>query len=164
MCGRKLAVALIGTICLSACRGEVLGPGADAAHEPSDGASASDGGGARFDAQVGDSGASSAADAAAPDAGAADASSSSPSGETMPVGDIPGWRQIFADDFLTDVPVGNFPSAVSAKWDAYPDGWKDTSKHGTYFPSKVVSIQNGVLNLHLHTENGVHMVSAPEPK
>lgn len=32
------------------------------------------------------------------------------------------------------------------------------------FPSRVISIQNGVMNLHLHTENGISMVSAPEPK
>ena len=88
----------------------------------------------------------------------------SPSGENMPIGDIPGWHQIFTDDFTTNVPVGSFPQAVSTKWDAYPDGWKDTSKNGTYYPSKVVSVQNGVMNLYLHTENGVHMVSAPEPK
>ncbi|MDO8688840.1 MAG: glycoside hydrolase family 16 protein [Dehalococcoidia bacterium] len=97
---------------------------------------------------------------------------SSPSGQPMPVGDIPGWHQVFTDDFLTDVPVGSFPvvgnpgpiSAVSSKWTAYPDGWKDTSKNGTYYPSKVLSIQNGFMNLYIHTENGVHMVSAAEPK
>ncbi len=82
----------------------------------------------------------------------------------MPIGDIPGWHQIFTDDFTENVPIGSFPSAVSNKWDAYPDGWKDTSKNGTYYPSKVVSIQNGVMNLYLHTENGIHMVAAPEPK
>lgn len=87
----------------------------------------------------------------------------SPSGQAMPVGDLPGWKQVFTDDFTTDVPLGSFPSSVSAKWSAYPDGWKDTSKNGTYYPSKVVSIQNGVMNLYLHTENGVHMVAAPVP-
>jgi beta-glucanase (GH16 family) len=101
----------------------------------------------------------------------------------MPVGDIPGWHQVFADDFITDAPVGTFsgcsqpsggtiltahctglPPSVAAKWFAYPDGWKDTTGHGTYYPSKVMSIQNGVLNLYIHTENGVHMVAAPVPK
>jgi beta-glucanase (GH16 family) len=82
----------------------------------------------------------------------------------MPVGDIAGWHQIFSDDFTTSVPVGSFPGSVYAgKWTAYPDGWKDTSKNGTYYPSKVLSVQNGVLNMYLHTENGIHMVSAPEP-
>jgi hypothetical protein len=100
----------------------------------------------------------------------------------MPVGDIAGWHQVFSDDFTTSVPVGGFsgctypspnvvadscsglPPAVAAKWWAYPDGWKDTSGNGTYSPSKVLSIQNGVLNYYVHTENGVHMVSAPVPR
>ncbi|CAM3056051.1 glycoside hydrolase family 16 protein [Corallococcus sp. ZKHCc1 1396] len=89
---------------------------------------------------------------------------SSPSGEPMPVGDLTNWRQVFTDDFTTTVPVGQFPAAVSSKWGVYLDGWKDTSKHGTYSPSTVVSIQNGVLNKYLHTVNGVHRVAAVLPK
>lgn len=84
--------------------------------------------------------------------------------EAMPVGDLPGWRQVFTDDFTTDVALGSFPGAVSAKWGrSYPDGWPDTTGNGTYFPSKVVSVSGGVMNLYLHTENGVHMVAAPVP-
>lgn len=87
-----------------------------------------------------------------------------PSGQAMPTGDIPGWHQVFADDFSQTVPLGSFPAAVAAKWgNSYPDGWQDTSKNGTYMPSQVVSISNGVMNLHLHTENGVHMVAAVVP-
>ncbi len=108
---------------------------------------------------------------------------SAPSGQPMPVGDIPGWHQVFADDFSTDpsVPVGRFarctrartlmrarcwrlPKSVRAKWWAYPDGWKDTSGNGTYEPSKVLSIENGVLNYYIHTSGGVHMVAALQPK
>jgi hypothetical protein len=88
-----------------------------------------------------------------------------PSGEAMPVGDLPGWHQIYTDDFVgTSVAIGAFPDAVSTKWTAYPDGWKDTSKNGTYYPSKVVSIHDGVMDLYIHTENGVHLVAVPEPK
>jgi Glycosyl hydrolases family 16 len=87
-----------------------------------------------------------------------------PSGEAMPVGDIPRWHQIFTDDFTTTVPIGSFPGAVASKWFAYPDGWKDTSKKGAYSPSKVVSEHDGIMDLFLHTEDGVHMVSAPVPK
>ncbi|HEV3173235.1 MAG TPA: glycoside hydrolase family 16 protein [Actinocrinis sp.] len=100
-----------------------------------------------------------------------------PSGQPMPVGDIPGWHQIFADDFLTDVPVGGFsgcdpvrricsglPSDVASKWWAYPDGWPDTDQQGIYTPSKTISISDGMMRLDLHTENGVHMVAAPLPK
>lgn len=99
------------------------------------------------------------------------------SGQAMPVGDLPGWHQVFADDFRTDVPVGGFsqcdnvtrscaalPAAVQSRWWAYPDGWPDTSKQGVYTPSKTVSIANGLMHLHLYTENGVHLVAAVLPK
>ncbi len=87
-----------------------------------------------------------------------------PSGQPMPTGDIPGWHQVFADNFNQNVPLGRFPAAVARTWGrSYANGWKDTSKHGTYMPSKVVSFANGVMNLHLHTERGVHMVAAPVP-
>jgi Glycosyl hydrolases family 16 len=86
----------------------------------------------------------------------------------MPVGDLPGWKEIFTDDFTTKVPLGSFPSALSSKWGAYPYPWKDTTHNGTYWPQKVVSIHDGVMDLYLHTEyiNGtnVHLVSAPTPK
>jgi beta-glucanase (GH16 family) len=92
------------------------------------------------------------------------AAAATPSGAAMPVGDIPGWHQIFTDDFTKIVPMGRFPGAVSNKWLAYPDGWSDTSKNGTYYPSKVVSEHDGVMDLYIHTENGMHLVSAPVPK
>jgi hypothetical protein len=96
---------------------------------------------------------------------------------SMSVGGLAGWKQIFTDDFITNVPVGGFsgcdtsdgtcsglPSDVKAKWWAYSDGWKDTSKNGTYTPSKVISVSNGVMTLFLHTENNVFMVAALVPK
>ena len=89
-------------------------------------------------------------------------SSVDPSGQSMPVGDLPGWHQIFTDNFATSLPLGGFPSAVASKWTAY-SGFPDTSGHGVYDPAKVVSIANGMLTLHLHTENGTHYVSAPVP-
>jgi hypothetical protein len=89
--------------------------------------------------------------------------STSPSNEDMPLGDLAGWKQIFSDDFNTAVPVGSFPQTVANKWMAYPDGWKDTSKNGTYYPSKVISIHDSLMDLYIHSENGIHMVSAPVP-
>ena len=88
----------------------------------------------------------------------------SPSGENVPHGHLSGWQQIYSDDFPTDVALGDFPQAVSNKWATYHDGWKDTSGQGTYAPSKVISIEDGVMNLYLHTENGRHLVAAPLPK
>ncbi|WP_246527354.1 glycoside hydrolase family 16 protein [Pseudarthrobacter albicanus] len=89
----------------------------------------------------------------------------------MPVGDLPGWRQVFAGDFTHgDVPVGAFPGpAYSAKWSpGYGDGTPDTAgqvsggKSG-YYPSKVLSVKNGVLDWYLHSENGISMGAAPAP-
>ncbi len=107
----------------------------------------------------------------------------------MPVGDIPGWHQVFADNFAGDeVPLGSFSGCewptgaavtqvnctglaaypgVEQKWAAYPDDWPDHSG-GTYYPSKVISIQNGIMDLHIHSETiegqTYHMVAAPVPK
>jgi hypothetical protein len=83
-----------------------------------------------------------------------------PSGQAMPVGDLPGWRQVFTDNFAVPVPLGSFPQAVSSKWQGY-DGLKDTSGNGTYLPGQVVSISGGLMNLHLHTADGRAMVAAP---
>ncbi len=79
----------------------------------------------------------------------------------MPVGNLLGWTQIFADDFLADSPEGEF-LARYPNWDAYPKGWKDTSKKGTYSP-EIVSVSGGILRKRLHTENGVIKVAALEP-
>jgi beta-glucanase (GH16 family) len=87
-----------------------------------------------------------------------------PSGLSMPYGDLPGWRQIFRDDFRKDVPLGSFPSADCAKWTDYAEGWKDTSKNGTYSPQRVVSVHDGVMDLHLRTVDGTHLAAAPSPK
>ncbi len=104
-----------------------------------------------------------------------------PSGEPMPIGDRPGWHQVFADDFTTGVPIGGFsgcthgvtpmesqctglPSSVATKWWAYPDTWPDTQHNGQYYPSQVLSIHDGMLDYYLHTANGIHMVAAAVPK
>lgn len=87
-----------------------------------------------------------------------------PSGELMPVGDLDGWRQVFVDDFSTDVRIGRFPDAVAAKWDVYASPIKDTSGHGTYSPGKIVSVDKGVLNEYIHAEDGAFMVAALLPK
>lgn len=96
-------------------------------------------------------------------------SSIGPSGQAMPVGDMvdasgQAWHQVFTDDFTTNVPLGSWPSAVSSKWGAYPNTWHDTSGNGIYDCSKVCSQSGGLLDLYVHTENGVHYVAAPVAK
>jgi Glycosyl hydrolases family 16 len=98
------------------------------------------------------------------------AAAASPSGKPMPVGHLPGWHQIFTDDFNRPVPVGGYPSHQNcggrvypaSKWCPYPDGTRDTSGIGTYMPSRVMSNHDGILDLHLRTAGRVRMVAAPQ--
>ena len=96
----------------------------------------------------------------------------SPVGAALPVGNLPGWTQVFTEDFTGgNVPIGGFPGAAyGAKWSAnYFDGTPDTAgqmdggKSG-YYPSKVLSVHDGVLDMYLHSENGIPMGAAPAPK
>lgn len=91
-----------------------------------------------------------------------------PSGEAMPTTAPAGWRRIFEDDFDSAVALGSFPSTVSADWSAYPSPWPDTSRNGRYDPQRTLSVHDGMLDIHLHTEtlNGVarHLVAAPHPR
>lgn len=111
-----------------------------------------------------------------------------PSGEAMPVGDLPGWQQIFTDDFPTPVSLGNFPSNSwsntdprrstypGTKWSAYPYPWRDTKGQnqsdptigGWYNPEKTVSINNGMMDIWMHSESldGAmkRLVAAPMPR
>ena len=91
-----------------------------------------------------------------------------PSGQAAPRGDLPGWRQIFVDDFSQNVPLGSFPAAVSDTWGAYPYPWRDTSRNGYYHPQKVVSIGGGLMDMWIHSEvvdgSMKHLVAAPQPR
>lgn len=98
----------------------------------------------------------------------------------MPVGNITGWKQIFADDFTGTVPVGAFsdcnhntdtPQAYCSglknyasyykNWWAYPNTWPDTAKSGadgnggapfggTYHPEDTVSVSSGALHVKMY--------------
>jgi Glycosyl hydrolases family 16 len=79
----------------------------------------------------------------------------------MPVGDLPGWTQTYAQDFNTPAALGKFAST-------YPgistyDGQKDTSGHGLYSPAKVLSVSNSSLDFYLHSENGQPLVATVMP-
>lgn len=57
------------------------------------------------------------------------------------------------------------PASEAAKWMAYPDGWRDTRHNGTYMPSQVLSIHDGMLDIYLHhSASGTPLVAAVEPK
>jgi hypothetical protein len=88
----------------------------------------------------------------------------SPSGQSVPSADLPGWKLAMNEDFNTPAPIGSFMTTYAKTIDSYKDGWVDTARVGTYFPSKVVSAHDGMMDYYLHTENGVHMVAAEMPK
>ena len=88
--------------------------------------------------------------------------SAAPSGQAMPVGDLPNWKQVFTDDFTTSVPRGSFPgSAYSAKWTGY-DGFTDSYGIANYRNS-AISTSGGVMDVYLRTENGKVITAAPSP-
>lgn len=141
------------------------GNGAGGAGAEAGAAASGSGGGAAAGGGAATGGTSGAAGAGGGGAGLGGGSGgTSPSGEPMPTGDLPQFKQIFADDFTQDVPLGSFPTAVASTWGAYPSPWNDTSKNGEYDPAAVVSIADGVMKLHLHTANGKARVAAPYPR
>lgn len=83
-------------------------------------------------------------------------------GAAMPVGDLPGWHQVLAQDFDTDVADGAFPGPYATSWMSY-NGFPDTSGVGDYDQS-IISVNNGLLNLAVHTNAlGKPLGAAPIP-
>jgi len=84
-----------------------------------------------------------------------------PSGASLPVGDLTGWRQTFREDFDQPVSRGSFPGPYAGRWTSY-SGFTNHSGAGTY-DRKIISAQDGVLDLYLHPENGRPLTAAPVP-
>lgn len=79
------------------------------------------------------------------------------------LGDLPGWKLQFNENFNTDAAEGSF-LAKYTNFSAYPYPWKDTSGNGTYQPN-IISVSNGNMVMNLRTNSaGEHLVAAPEPK
>ena len=91
------------------------------------------------------------------------------SGAAMPVGNLPGWTQIIAQDFSTAAPLGTF----AAKYRGYAayDGSLDTSRGegrppaqvGRYDSATTSSVQNGVFTCRVYTKGTVPQVCALTP-
>ena len=87
-----------------------------------------------------------------------------------PTGNLPGWTLLMSQDFNIDAPTGQFGAAYGSNWTMY-DGWEDTSrelgravgKRGVYNTSKVVSVHDSMLDMHVRYENGQYLVAAPTP-
>lgn len=72
----------------------------------------------------------------------------------MPTADIPGWKLLMAEDFLTDIPMGGVRAALRAKgWEFY-DGFKDTKKVGLYSTDRTALTDDGNLIINLRTDAG----------
>ena len=80
----------------------------------------------------------------------------------MPVGNLPGWTQIYTEDFLTPAALGQIGSAYSWDMRGY-DNLTDTSGNGTYSPDQVLTAANSILDYHLHTAGGRPRVACPIP-
>lgn len=99
----------------------------------------------------------------------------SPSGQDVPIGDLPGWKQTFVDDFTKDAATGSWGTTDGEKivytgdhggqWTEYPDGWSATYTGGKpgYQPAKVLSVHDGVLDFNLQTVNGYPSGANPSP-
>lgn len=74
----------------------------------------------------------------------------------MPVGDLPGWTQLFTDDFNTDVVAANGDTFLGK----YPNmaaynGFTDTSGKGTYDASNAtLTVHDSMLDIFLHSGSG----------
>jgi hypothetical protein len=97
------------------------------------------------------------------------------SGEPVPIGDLPGWTQIFVEDFNIDAPTGSWATSSSStvvytgdhggQWTTYPDGWPSTytGTNPGYAPAQVLSVHDGMLDFYLHQVNGYPSGSSPCP-
>lgn len=91
--------------------------------------------------------------------------SAAPVGSTMPTGTLVSngttWTQVYAEDFLTNAPLGSVASAYP-KLGFYQSG-KDTSGYGQYAPNQVLSVSNSMLDFHLRSVNGQPLATAILP-
>jgi hypothetical protein len=92
-------------------------------------------------------------------------SAGSPSGQAMPVGDLPGWRQVFIEDFTSNVSLGSWPGSYASKWADYTyPGSHDTNGGAEWNTVKDVSVSGGTADYYLHSENGKAYSAAILPR
>ena len=72
----------------------------------------------------------------------------------MPVGNIEGWQQVMAEDFLAKATSAQFSTTYSKSWSSYDDG-------GKYYKS-AISASNGMMNITLNGLTGAAGVFGPE--
>ena len=91
--------------------------------------------------------------------------SSTPSGVAMPVGNLTGWRQVFTEDFTSNVALGSWPGPYAPKWANYTDdNHHDTNGGAVWDSVKDVSASGGTADYYLHSENGQAYSAALLPR
>lgn len=91
------------------------------------------------------------------------------SGSAMPKGDLPGWKQVIAEDFSRSAPLGSFGSAYPG-WDGY-DGNRDSSRNfgrpiaeqGVWNDTTTSSVQDGIYDCVVRTIGATPNVCALTP-
>jgi hypothetical protein len=97
-----------------------------------------------------------------------------PSGAAMPIASLPGWKMIFAENFLVNAPLGSMGSDTDAakviytgrrgtKWVTYPKNFLDTYDKRPYRSDQVLSVHDGVLDYWLHNVDGQPAGANPSP-
>nr|WP_314142844.1 ricin-type beta-trefoil lectin domain protein [uncultured Rhodococcus sp.] len=92
--------------------------------------------------------------------------SSNPSGVSAPKGDLPGWQQIFVDDFSKPSATGSwandcdpakivYTGAEGQKWRTYPKCYKDTYQKRPYRADAVLSTHDSVADYWLRQVDGI---------
>ncbi|NLG54581.1 MAG: glycosyl hydrolase family 16, partial [Rhodococcus sp.] len=87
--------------------------------------------------------------------------------QSAPRAPLPGWREVFVDDFTTDAATGSFANSEcnnprkvvytgteGTRWSAYPECFLDTYNKNPYRADRVLSVHDGVLDYNLHTVDG----------
>jgi hypothetical protein len=82
----------------------------------------------------------------------------------MPLGDLPGWKQVYAQDFDKPAALGQVGAVYGSDMRGYSN-FTDTSKKGTYDPDRVLSVPEGTsyLDFWLRTVDGKPRIACPIP-
>jgi hypothetical protein len=85
----------------------------------------------------------------------------------MPATAPAGWQRVVSDTFSENIPLGQWGRDGGAweqpggHWRARPDGWKDSSRRGTYSSPKTTSQHDSLMDIWVHSEGVTRYVAAP---
>jgi hypothetical protein len=102
------------------------------------------------------------------------AQGTNPSGQPVPTANLPGWQNIFWDDFTKDAALGSWANnndpdkicyvgAQGQQWRSYPKTYLDTYQKRPYRSDAVLSVKNSCLDFWLHNVDGTPAGANPSP-